>query len=201
MELIKNLIDPVTIITTVGLFGIITIIFAESGVFFGFFFPGDSLLFTAGIFAARGDLPLTGLLVGCAVAAILGDSFGYFFGKKAGIALFAREDSKFFKKKHVHRAQHFYEKHGTKTIVLARFIPIVRTFAPIVAGIGNMKYSTFVAYNIAGGILWTVAITLLGYFLGNSIPNIDHYLLPIIIGIILVSMIPIAVEYRRAQRG
>ncbi len=188
--LFTDLLDPHKIILTFGLIGIILIIFAESGLFFGFFFPGDSLLFTAGFLASQGLLSLTILLIGTFIAAVLGDNVGYWTGKKAGPALFVREDSTFFKKKYISDAQSFYEKYGKKTIILARFIPIVRTFAPIVAGIGNMKYKIFFSYNILGGFIWTFGLTLSGFLLGKSIPNADKYLLPIIIIIILTSFIP-----------
>ncbi len=185
-----DLLDPQKIIVAFGLIGIISIIFIETGLFFGFFFPGDSLLFTAGFFASQDLLPLSVLLFGTFLAAIVGDSVGYWTGKKVGPALFTREDSLFFKKKYISDAQHFYEKYGKKTIILARFVPIIRTFAPIVAGIGNMQYRIFITYNIIGAFIWTFGITLLGYFLGKTIPNVDKYLIPIIIFIVLTSFIP-----------
>lgn len=193
MDFLHNLfsfIDPKEIISTFGLLGVILVIFAESGLFFGFFLPGDSLLFTAGFLASQGLIPLWPLLIGTFIAAVVGDNVGYWFGKKTGIALFTKEDSRFFKKKYVAQAQHFYEEHGKKTIILARFIPVVRTFAPIVAGIGNMNYKTFVLYNVVGGFVWTIGLTLAGYFLGKLIPDVDKYLLPIILVIIAVSFIP-----------
>jgi membrane-associated protein len=184
--------DLTHLLVTVGYVGLFAIIFAESGLFFGFFLPGDSLLFTAGLLASRPDsgFSLPVLLLGCFVAAVLGDNVGYTFGRRVGRRIFQREDSLLFHKKYVLRAQAFYEKHGAKTIVLARFIPIVRTFAPIVAGIGEMHYRTFVTYNLVGGLLWAVGVTLAGYFLGNAIPDVDKYLLPIVILIILVSVLP-----------
>lgn len=184
-----------------GLAGVIAVVFAESGLFFGFFFPGDSLLFTAGLLASQGLLPIGWLLIGTMLAAILGDSVGYWFGKKTGPAIFSREDSLFFHKKHVERAKKFYEQHGKKTIILARFVPIVRTFAPILAGVGKMDYRTFISYNIIGGAVWSLGLTALGYFLGGLIPSIDHYLLPIVLGIIAISFIPIIREYLRSRQN
>ncbi len=187
--------DTISIIQTVGLIGIFIIVFLESGVFFGFFLPGDSLLFTAGVFAAAGYLPVGALLLGCMIAAILGDSVGYFTGKHFGIRLFTKEDNIFFKKKYLIIAEKFYEKHGAKTIFFARFIPFVRTFAPIVAGIGNMKYRKFVTYNILGALIWPFVMFSLGYFIGSRIPNIEKYL-PYIVGlIILVSLLPILIKF------
>jgi membrane-associated protein len=184
--------DLTHLLVTVGYVGLFAIIFAESGLFFGFFLPGDSLLFTAGFLASRPDsgFSLPVLLIGCFIAAVLGDNVGYTFGRRVGRRLFQREDSVLFHKKHILRAQAFYEKHGAKTIVLARFVPIVRTFAPIVAGVGEMHYRTFVTYNLVGGLLWAVGITVAGYFLGNAIPDVDKYLLPIIVLIIFVSVLP-----------
>jgi membrane-associated protein len=188
------MLDPITIIQTVGVIGIIAIIFAETGLFFGFFFPGDSLLFTAGLFASQGYLSIWILLFGCILAAIIGDTFGYWTGRKWGRKLFEREDSLFFKKKYLYQTEDFYEKHGKYTIIMARFVPIIRTFAPIIAGIAKMKYKTFISYNIFGGIFWVSGMLLLGYFLGNLIPGIDKYLLPIILLIVLVSFIPIIIK-------
>lgn len=169
------------------LFGII---FAESGLLIGFFLPGDSLLFTAGFLASQGFLNIWVLVFGFFVAAIVGDSVGYTFGHKFGKKLFNREDSFFFHKNNLLKAKAFYDKHGKKTIILARFIPIIRTFAPIVAGMTDMHYQTFLVYNIVGGILWAIGVTLLGYFLGGLIPNIDKYLVPIVGAIVLLSLLP-----------
>lgn len=201
MEQFLLLLDPMFLVKTAGLAGVIAVVFAESGLFFGFFFPGDSLLFTAGLLASQGLLPIGWLLIGTFFAAVLGDSVGYWFGKKTGPAIFAREDSLFFHKKHIERAQKFYEIHGKKTIILARFVPIVRTFAPILAGVGRMEYRTFVTYNIIGGAIWAIGLTALGYFLGSFIPSVDQYLLPIVLGIIAISFIPIIREYLRSRRS
>ena len=194
-------LEPAFLIETLGTIGVIAIVFAESGLFFGFFLPGDSLLFTAGIFASQGLLPIVPLVIGCVAAAIAGDSVGYAFGRRVGPAIFSREDSFFFHKRHVARAEAFYKKHGTKTILLARFVPIVRTFAPIVAGVGSMPYKTFLAWNMIGGMLWGGAVTLLGYFLGSAFPEIGRYLHWIIALIILVSVVPIAIEVYRGYKA
>ena len=185
------MLDPIIIIKAVGIIGIIAIIFAETGLFFGFFFPGDSLLFTAGIFASQGFLNIWVLLIGCTLAAIIGDSFGYWSGHKWGRGLFKKEDSLFFKKKYLYEAEEFYKKHGRNTIILARFVPIVRTFAPIVAGVAKMRYLTFFICNILGGAFWVILMLLIGYFLGSLIPDPDIYIIPIALGIILVSFLPI----------
>ena len=190
LEFLHTLLEPKTLIMTLGTLGVIAIIFIETGLFFGFFFPGDSLLFTAGFLASQGYVSLAGLLIGTFLAAVIGDSFGYTFGKKVGPTLFSREDSVIFNKKHIARAQHFYEKHGKKTIILARFMPIIRTFAPIVAGIGNMRYRTFATFNIIGAFVWTWGMLWLGYGLGELIPNPDKYVIPVIIVIILLSATP-----------
>jgi len=182
--------DLIELIKTVGLLGVWAIVFAESGLFFGFFLPGDSLLFTAGFLASQGFLPIWPLAVGCFIAAVVGDSVGYAFGKKVGPAIFTKEESLFFSKKNLARAEHFYETHGGKTIFLARFMPFIRTFAPIVAGVGRMKYKKFLAWNIGGGFVWAVGISVSGYFLGNFIPNADRYILPIVGAIILSSVFP-----------
>lgn len=168
------------------------IIFAESGLLIGFFLPGDSLLFTAGFLASRGYMNIYLLVIGFFLCAVVGDSVGYFFGHRVGKKLFERKNSFLFHKDNLLKAKAFYEKHGGKTIVLARFIPMVRTFAPIVAGIGDMHYQTFLMYNIIGGLLWAVGITLAGFFLGSLIPNVDRYLLPIILLIIFASVAPTA---------
>lgn len=193
-------LDPQQLLVTFGTIGLFLIVFAESGLLIGFFLPGDSLLFTAGLFASQGTLNLPVILVGCFVAAVAGDQVGYAFGKKVGPALFRRPDSRFFRQEYVDKAQKFFERYGVKTIVLARFVPIVRTFAPILAGVGTMPYRTFVTFNIIGGFIWSIGVTLLGYALGELIPDIDTYLLPIVAGIILLSLMPIALEWRRSRR-
>lgn len=178
------------IIMTTGYAGIFGMVFAESGLLFGFFFPGDSLLITAGLLASQGYLNIAILLAGGILAAIGGDSVGYWFGKKTGPKIFKREDSLLFHKKNIIKANEFYEKHGGKTIILARFMPFIRTFAPIVAGIGGMKYSRFLFFNVFGGVFWVSLTVLGGYILGSRIPNIDRYFLVIIAIVILVSASP-----------
>ena len=184
--------DLIEIIKSVGLLGVFGIVFAESGLFFGFFLPGDSLLFTAGFLASQNLLSLPLLLLGSFISAVLGDNVGYTFGLKVGPKLFNRPDSKLFKKEHLQKARHFYDKHGPKTIVLARFMPFIRTFAPIVAGAAGMHYPTFVTYNLVGGLLWGIGLPLLGYSLGRIIPLelMDKYLLAIIVTIVFLSILP-----------
>jgi membrane-associated protein len=177
-----------------GLAVLISFIFAETGLFIGFFLPGDSLLVTAGLFAAKGDLPIVQVLLGATAAAILGHAVGYWFGQKAGERLYARPDSRFFKRKHLKDTQAFYEKHGAKMIVLSRFVPIVRTFAPIVAGVAHMSYKRFMLYNIAGGIGWVFSMCLLGYFLGQRIPGVDKHIDLVVVIIVAVSLVPVAIH-------
>lgn len=182
--------DLIAFIKAAGYFGVFGFIFAESGLFVGFFLPGDSLLFTAGFLASQGFLDIWVLSLGTFVAAVSGVSVGYAFGRRVGPAIFSREDSLFFSRGNLERARVFYEKHGGKTLILARFIPFVRTFAPILAGVGKMRYGAFLVYNIIGGLLWAVGLSFFGYFLGNSIPNADRYLLPIVLAIIFFSVLP-----------
>lgn len=188
------------LIQTAGYIGLFAIVFAESGLFFGFFLPGDSLLFTAGLLASSGYFNIYVLCFLLAVAAVLGDNVGYWFGKTVGPRIFTREDSLFFRKTHVLRAKEFYEKYGPKALVIGRFIPIVRTFIPIVAGVGGMHYPTFMRYNLIGGLLWAVGVTVLGYSVGTRIPHAEEYLTYIIIGIIVLSLVPIAVEFWREKQ-
>lgn len=176
------------------------IIFAESGILLGFFLPGDSLLLMVGLLAAEGTLNLWLILLLGTIGAITGDSVGYMFGRKVGPSLFEREDSRFFKKQNLQRAHEFYEKYGTITIILARFVPFARTFAPILAGISKMNYRRFVTYNILGGVGWVFSVTLLGYFLGRFIPDIDKYILLVIGAVIVVSAVPAYFEYRKHTR-
>ncbi|MGI8807085.1 MAG: DedA family protein [Acidimicrobiales bacterium] len=192
---------PETLIEAFGTLGLFAIVFAESGLLFGFFLPGDSLLFTAGLLASRGALNYPLIVVGCAVAAIAGDQVGYVIGRRAGPALFRRPESRFFHKKNVDRAKAYFDKNGPRTIILARFIPVIRTFAPVVAGVGQMDYRKFVTYNVVGGILWGSGVTTAGYLLGESIPDIDRWLLPIIGVIMAVSFIPVFLELLKMRRN
>jgi membrane-associated protein len=193
-------IDVEAILSAMGVLGILLVVFAESGLLIGFFLPGDSLLFTAGFLTHVGiikfDIHLLVLLL--FLAAVLGDSVGYTFGRRVGRKLFSRPNSRLFKQENVRRAEAFYEKHGGKTIVIARFIPVVRTFAPVVAGVGKMSYKTFLSYNILGGLLWAGGVTYLGYFLGGWFTSlgldIDQVILPIVAVIILLSISPALVH-------
>lgn len=199
MEALLHL-DLVKIIESVGYLGLFAIIFAESGLLVGVFFPGDSLLFTAGFLASQGFFDIYLLAPMMFVAAVLGDSVGYAFGRKVGPKLFRREDSLFFHKKHLIRAKNFYDKHGGKTITIARFLPIVRTFAPIVAGMGQMPYRRFLFFNLLGGFLWAICLPVIGYFLGNVIPNVDKFLLPIVVLIIIASFLPSAIHIIKERK-
>ena len=177
------------------------IIFAETGLLIGFFLPGDSLLFTAGILAGQGKLDVWMVVIGCFVAAVLGDQVGYTIGERAGPPLFRRPDSRIFRQEYIDRTRAFFEKHGPKTVIIARFVPVVRTFAPMLAGVGEMPRRTFFRYNIVGAFLWAVGLTFLGYVLGDVIgKDIDTYLLPIIAIIILISLIPPFLEWRSARK-
>ena len=196
MELIQSFFRTVynvpELVRLVGLFGLTAIVFAETGLLVGFFLPGDSLLVTAGLFAARGDLHIVSLNICLTIAAILGDATGYAFGYRTGQALYLRPDSFLFRKQHLIRTREFYERHGGKTIVIARFMPIIRTFAPVVAGIGQMSYARFAAFNVWGGAGWVLAMTLAGYGLGQAFPPkiIDRYIHLIVAGIIFLSVLP-----------
>lgn len=194
-------LDPKFIIETLGLIGVVSIIFAESGLFFGFFLPGDSLLFTAGLLASQNFLSIHYLVIFGIIAAILGDSVGYAFGKKVGPKIFTKEDSLIWNKKHIEKSRKFFEKYGPKAIILARFMPIVRTFTPILAGVGTMEYKLFLRYNIIGGVLWVATMSIGGYFFGKIIPNPDKYLLPIIGLIIFLSILPGIIEFIKSRKN
>ncbi len=182
--------DLDSLLKTVGYAGIFAIVFAESGLLVGFFLPGDSLLFTAGFLASQGFFNIYVLCAVIFVAAVVGDNVGYHFGRRVGPRVFKKEDSLVFSKENVERSRKFYEKHGGKTIILARFIPVVRTFAPVIAGVGKMEYKKFLAYNLVGGVIWGIGVTALGYILGSTIPDIDKYLIPVAIFIIFISIAP-----------
>lgn len=192
IDALHQLFDVHALISWGGILGITAIIFVETGLFFGFFLPGDSLLVTAGILCAAGEINLAALLTLPAIAAIIGDQTGYLIGRKAGSALSARY-GRF--KKQIERAHAFYEKYGAKTIVLARFVPVVRTFVPAVAGAARMNYRTFVTYNILGGVLWVFSTVLLGFTVGSLIPNIDRYLHIVIGVVVLLSILPAILEW------
>ncbi|MEY4747147.1 MAG: hypothetical protein RLZZ416_196 [Candidatus Parcubacteria bacterium] len=184
----------IPLVKFVGYPGIFAIVFLESGIFFGFFLPGASMLFTAGLLASQSFFNVWILIPLVTIAAVLGDSAGYWFGAKVGVRLFLRPDSRLFKHEHLEQAKRFYDKHGVQAIMLARFIPIVRTFAPIVAGIVQMRYSIFLSYNIAGALLWGSGVTFLGYVLGAKVPFVAHYITPIVLLIIIATLIPLGWE-------
>ncbi len=194
-------VDLSTVIRAVGYLGVAALVFAESGLLVGFFLPGDSLLFTAGFLASQGVLQIMPLAAFCFVAAVLGDSTGYAFGHSLGRRLYTRPDSRLFRHEHLARAEAFFARHGGKAIVLARFVPVVRTFVPVVAGAGAMPYGQFIGFNVLGGFLWAVGVTVAGYFLGSAIPGVDRYLLPIIAVIVVVSVLPAVWEWWQAYRS
>ena len=179
---------------------LVAIVFAETGLLIGFFLPGDSLLITAGLVAATGQLNIWWLNVLLILAAVIGDSVGYSIGWRLGPKLFIREKSLLFNPKHVIRTRDFYERHGAKTIVIARFVPIIRTFAPVVAGVGQMAYRRFVFYNIAGGVLWVVSMTFAGYLLGQAIPNIGDHIHIVVVVVIVLSLVPIVIEVLKERK-
>lgn len=176
------------VILSGGLIAIGATVFAESGLLIGFFLPGDTLLFGAGILASQGTLPLGWLMAVVIVSAVLGDNVGYSIGRRAGKRLFKKKESVLFHPEQLERAEKFYETHGGKTIILARFVPVVRTFAPMVAGAGKMSRGRFMAFNVVGGILWGGGVTLLGYWFGSRFPWLEHYITPVIIGIVLLTV-------------
>ena len=192
--------DIVSLIQVSGYLGLFLIIFAESGLFFGFFLPGDSLLFTAGFLSSQGYFSIIPLILLLFIAAVSGDAVGYLFGKKVGPKIFSRSESFFFHPSHVEKTAKFFDKYGAKTILLARFVPIVRTFAPIMAGVGEMKYRTFAKYNALGALLWAIGLTVLGYLFGQKVPNADQYVIPVVALIIVLSIIPPIWEYLKERK-
>jgi len=187
--------DLVEIIKTIGYVGVWAIVFAESGLFFGFFLPGDSLLLTAGLLASRGALDIVVLTTGIFICAVLGDNVGYWFGNKVGPPIFNRKNSRFFKRKNLYKAKAFYEKYGAITITAARFMPFIRTFAPIVAGAVTMNYRTFIIYNLLGGVLWGIGMTVLGYALGiwfGTVEGIDTYFSLLVLAFFIIPGLPTA---------
>ncbi len=198
----RQYISPETL-ANAGLLVLFLVVFAETGLMVGFFLPGDSLLFTVGLLSATGHLANTSifeLLTVLIAAAIVGDQVGYLFGRKVGPALFKREESFLFKPKYIEQTRAFYDRHGGKTIVLGRFVPIVRTFAPIIAGVAKFDYRTFVIYNVVGGVVWVLSMTLAGYFLGVLFPGIKKYVEFIVVGIILLSVVPIITTYLKERK-
>ena len=195
LDLFHRIYDVESLVRVGGLIGLTGIVFCETGLLIGFFLPGDSLLVTAGLFAARGDLHVGSLLISLSLAAIVGDSLGYNIGARTGPKLFNRPDSWLFNRKHLLATKEFYERHGPFTIVIARFVPIVRTFAPVVAGVGAMAYKRFVVYNVIGGIGWVLSMILGGYFLGQLVPNIHKNIDKVILVVIFLSLLPIFIKY------
>lgn len=194
-------LDPVAMVETGSYLGIAAIVFAESGLLIGIFFPGDSLLFAAGLLSSAGFLEPAPLIFLVVIAAIVGDSVGYWFGANVGSPLFKRKDSLFFKQEYLKRTEQFFQKYGGRAVILARFVPIVRTLAPVLAGVGSMKYSLFLRYNVLGGLLWGVGVTMLGYTLGSAIPGIERYILPLSFAIIILSFLPFFLNLRRGKRA
>lgn len=207
METLRSLFeflrDPEQLVQWGGYIGLTLIVFVETGLLIGFFLPGDSLLVTAGLLAATKVVNLNIVVLNLLLipAAIIGDAVGYWIGRRAGRPLFERKDSRFFKRKHLLRTQAFYERHGGKTIVMARFVPIVRTFAPVVAGVAQMPYRRFAMFNIFGGIGWVLSMTCLGYFLGTVFPGLQERIELLAIVIIAISLIPLGIEYLRHRRS
>jgi membrane-associated protein len=207
LEFVRTLTTPeklIALLSTVlgGPFGYVllfAVVFAETGLLVGFFLPGDSLLFTVGVVAGAGHLNIVVINIVLMAAAIIGDTVGYLLGRQAGPHIFARPDSRFFKREHLLRTKQFYEKHGGKTIIYARFIPIIRTFAPFVAGVGEMNYGRFISFNVFGGIGWVFAMTMLGYYLG-MVPFVRQNFEKVIMAIIFVSVLPVLVEAVKARR-
>ena len=193
--------DPRQLVESFGTIGVVAIVFAESGLLVGFFLPGDSLLVTAGLLASQHRLSYPVLLIGCGLAAIAGDQTGYLIGKRIGTGLFRRPDARVFRPSHVRRAQRFFDRFGPKTIVLARFVPVVRTFVPVLAGVVVMRYRTFVIYNVIGGLAWGCGVLSLGYVLGRSVAHVDRYLLPLIGVVVIASFVPVIVEIVRDRRA
>ncbi|MCS7026260.1 MAG: VTT domain-containing protein [Bryobacteraceae bacterium] len=206
LEFLHTLTNPdklIHLLSTVlggplGYLMLFAVVFAETGLLMGFFLPGDSLLFTVGVVAGAGHLNIITINILLMIAAIVGDGFGYYLGRRTGPAIFSRPNSRFFRQEHLQRTREFYEKHGGKTIIYARFIPIIRTFAPFVAGVGQMSYPRFVSFNVFGGIGWVLSMTMLGYFLG-SVPVVQRHFEKVILGIIFISVMPIFIQYARGR--
>jgi len=195
----KTLYNVPELIRWGGMVGLIIIVFAETGLMIGFFLPGDSLLVTAGLFAAKGDLNIWWLNISLILAAIIGDAVGYWIGYRTGKALYSRPNSFFFRREHLIKTHEFYEKHGGKTIIIARFMPIFRTFAPVVAGAAEMTYRNFATYNIVGGILWVMSMTLTGYFLGLAVPDLEKHIHIVVAVVIFLSLLPALIAWGKAK--
>jgi len=198
-EFFSNVYNVPELIRLVGFYGLIIIVFAETGLLVGFFLPGDSLLITAGLFAARGDFDYAMLLLALIPAAIIGNATGYYIGHRTGMTLYSRPDSLLFRREHLQMTREYYEKHGGKTIILAQFIPILRTFAPVVAGVGEMGYRQFATYNVVGAILWVGSMVTAGYMLGNAIPNIESRIHYVVAVVIFISLLPPGIALLKAR--
>ena len=198
-EFFSNVYNVPELIRLVGFYGLIVIVFAETGLLVGFFLPGDSLLITAGLFAARGDFDYAMLLLALIPAAIIGNATGYYIGHRTGMTLYSRPDSLLFRREHLQMTHEYYEKHGGKTIILAQFIPILRTFAPVVAGVGEMGYRQFATYNVVGAILWVGSMLTAGYMLGNAIPNIESRIHYVVAEVIFISLLPPGIALLKAR--
>ena len=198
-EFFSNVYNVPELIRLVGFYGLILIVFAETGLLVGFFLPGDSLLITAGLFAARGDFDYAMLLLALIPAAIIGNATGYYIGHRTGKTLYSRPDSLLFRREHLRMTHEYYEKHGGKTIILAQFIPILRTFAPVVAGVGEMGYRQFATYNVVGAILWVGSMVTAGYMLGNAIPNIESRIHYVVAVVIFISLLPPGIALLKAR--
>lgn len=195
------MVDLPQLLLSVSYLGIFAIVFAESGLLIGFFLPGDSLLITAGILAQQGSLHLAGVMLAVALGAIIGDSTGYVIGRRFGPAVFSRPDSRLFRPEYVERTQAFFERYGGLSLILARFVPVVRTVAPTLAGVGKMSYARFLIYNVVGGLLWATSVPLLGYWLGGLIPHLDRYILLVVGVAIVLSLMPVGLELRKLRAG
>jgi membrane-associated protein len=204
MDVIREFFSRLTnihdLVTWAGYPGLAMIVFSETGLLVGFFLPGDSLLVTAGLLAAAGFFNVGLLIPLLILCAVCGNATGYLIGKKGGRALYAREDSRFFQKKHLLKTKEFYEHYGPMTIVMAQFMPFARTFAPVVAGIAEMRYTKFASYNVVGAISWITSMILIGYFLGSTIPNIDKNIHYVIVLVVLISILPAIMKYLQVKR-
>ena len=205
MDVLKDFFSRLTdikeLVAWAGYSGMTVIVFSETGLLVGFFLPGDSMLVTAGLFAAQGYFNIVWLNMLLICAAIAGNATGYLIGRKSGPALYSREDSRFFKRKHLIKTKEFYEQYGGITIIMAQFMPFARTFAPVVAGIAEMPYLRFASFNVVGAIAWVMSMTLIGYFLGSAIPGIDKHIELVIIGIIFISLVPGIIKYLQVKYG
>jgi len=192
-----DLLNPTALVKDFGYLGVFITLFLESGIVFGFFLPGDSLLFTAGLLASQHYLNLAVLIIVSIIAAILGNNAGYLTGKTLGKSLFSKKGSFWFSPRRIEEAHLFFEKRGSSSLILARFIPAIRTFVPIIAGVGKMSYPKFLTFNAVGGALWGISLPILGYYIGKTVPNIDKYILPVVIVIVFVSALPVLIPWLR----